>query len=63
MLHGEPHSAFLSLGELVGCSFEHYPNVRTWYANVGRHPSVERANRTFKGFAASLANQDFVELS
>jgi len=56
-------ASILSLGELVGCSFERYPNVHTWYANVGRHPSFERANRTFKGFAASLASQDFVELS
>lgn len=52
-----------SLGELVGCSFDDYPNVSRWYRAVSALPSWERVNAPFAGFAASLRGREYVGLS
>lgn len=56
-------AAVVSLGELVGCTFAEYPNVRRWYANVTNHPSWQKINGPFQGFAASIEKRNFVALS
>ncbi len=56
-------ASILSLGELVHCSFDAYPNVARWYGSVTSHPSWEAINVAFRGFAASLRDKDFVRLS
>lgn len=55
-------AAILSIGELVGCTFDGYPNVHTWYQNVKRHPSWVEINGAFAGFAASMEKERFVRL-
>lgn len=54
--------SILSLGELVGCSFQHYPNVRNWYLAVTKLESWQAVNAEFSGFARSLRGQCFVAL-
>jgi glutathione S-transferase len=50
-------ASILSLGELVGCSFEPYPNVRRWYENTTSHPAWIEINGPFQGFAAAMARK------
>jgi glutathione S-transferase len=56
-------ASVVSLGELVGCTFEGYPNVRRWYDTIRADASWQKINTAFEGFAASLRGQRFVELS
>jgi glutathione S-transferase len=56
-------ASILSLGELVGCSFEDYPNIQRWYENVASHPAWIEINGPFKGFATVLAGRKFIGLS
>lgn len=56
-------ASIVSLGEIVGCTFEAYPNVLRWYANVTSDPSWVEVNGVFKGFVASLETRRFVGLS
>jgi len=56
-------ASIVSLGELIGCTFDGYPNVLGWYRNVTAHPSFIGVNGAFKGFVASLADQRFIGLS
>lgn len=55
-------ASILSLGELVGCSFEPYQNVRNWYLAVTKLGSWQAVNAEFSGFARSLQGQGFVPL-
>ena len=55
-------AAILSLGELVGCTFQHYPNVRKWYLAVTKLESWQAVNTEFSGFARSLEGQAFITL-
>jgi glutathione S-transferase len=56
-------ASILSLGELVQCTFDGYPNVRRWYDAVRADASWSEVNVAFEGFAASLRGGDFVGLS
>ncbi len=55
-------AAIVSLGELVGCTFADYPNIRRWYANVTSQPSWQKINGPFSGFAASIEKRNLVVL-
>jgi glutathione S-transferase len=55
--------SILSLGELVGCTFEEYANVRRWYRGVSTSPSWSAVNGPFMGFAESVRGQALVGLS
>ncbi len=55
-------ASIMSLGELVGCNFQHYPNVRNWYQAVTKLDSWQGVNAEFSGFARSLQGQGFVAL-
>jgi len=55
-------ASILSIGEIVGCTFEEYPNVRRWYACITTDPSWIEINGAFAGFVASLDRAGFVGL-
>ncbi len=55
-------ASILSLGELVGCNFQPYSNVRKWYQAVTELESWQAVNGEFSGFARSLEGQSFVAL-
>ena len=55
-------ASILSLGELVQCRFEGYPNVRRWHQAMNGLESWRKVNSAFHGFVASLGSQRFVDL-
>ena len=55
-------ASILSLGELVGCNFQNYPNVHKWYLAVSQLDSWQGVNAEFRGFARSMHGQSFVAL-
>ena len=56
-------ASILSLGELVRCCLDPYPEVATWYGRIRDLESWSSVNHAFEGFAASLGDQSFVGLS
>lgn len=55
-------ASILSLGELVGCDFEGYPNVQRWLAQVKTLPGWQSSHAAFEQFAQSLRGRSFVPL-
>jgi glutathione S-transferase len=55
-------ASILSLGELVGCRFDAYPQVRRWYGAIQELESWRGVNTDFSGFATSLRGHAFVAL-
>ena len=49
----------VTAGELVGCTFEGYPNVQRWLGHVKRLPNWNSVNEVLYGFAASLKDKPF----
>ena len=49
-------------GELIGCTFEGFPNVQRWLGNVKKLESWPKINEVMYGFAASMKGKDFVNL-
>jgi glutathione S-transferase len=49
-------------GELIGCTFEGYPNVQRWLGNVKKLEHWPKINEVMYGFAASMKGKDFVNL-
>ena len=49
-------------GELIGCTFEGYPNVQRWLGNVKQLEHWPKINEVMYGFAASMKGKDFVNL-
>lgn len=49
-------------GELIGCTFENFPNVQRWLGNVKKLEHWPRINEVMYGFAASMKGKDFVNL-
>lgn len=47
-------SSFVALGELIGCDYARYPNVRGWLERMKALPSWRQVNETIDGFGASL---------
>jgi glutathione S-transferase len=54
--------SILSLGQLVGCRFDDFPNVARWQSALERLESWRLANADYRRFAESLAGMPFVEL-
>jgi glutathione S-transferase len=52
-------SCLLTAGELIGCTFESYPNVRGWLGRMKELSSWPKVNEVMYGFAASLREQRF----
>lgn len=55
-------ASILSLGELVRCSLEPFPNVRRWCLAVTGLECWQAVNVDFQGFVRSLQGKDFVGL-
>lgn len=49
----------VTAGELIGCTYEEYPNVQRWLANIKKLPNWNKINEVLYGFAASLKGQKF----
>ena len=52
----------VSAGELIGCTFEEYPNVQRWLGNLKKLPSWAKINEVMYGFAGSMKGQKFENL-
>ena len=49
----------VTAGELIGCTYEEYPNVRRWLGNLKKLGSWATINEVMYGFAGSLKGQKF----
>lgn len=49
----------VALGELVHCTYQDYPNVRRWLANMKALPHWAEVHKVVDGFAASLKDKPF----
>lgn len=52
----------VTLGELVHCTYEDYPNVRRWIGNMKALQHWHAVHEVFDGFAASLKEKQFVSI-
>jgi len=52
----------VTLGELVHCTYEDYPNVRRWIANMKALEHWPAIHAVFDGFAASLTDRQFASV-
>jgi glutathione S-transferase len=52
-------ACLVTAGELIGCSFENYPNIRGWLGRIEKLATWPKVNEVLYGFAASLRNQKF----
>jgi glutathione S-transferase len=55
-------AAVVSIGELVGCDFSAYPNIKRWLDNLKRLKSWDRVNEVFNGFVAANKGKDLVRV-
>jgi glutathione S-transferase len=55
-------SALVSIGELIGCDFTAYPNIKRWLDNMKKLKSWEQTNEVFNGFAAANKDKEFARL-
>lgn len=51
--------SLLTLGEIVGCNFEEYPNVARWVANMKKLKSWQSVNKELYNFRDAVAGQSF----
>jgi glutathione S-transferase len=52
-------ACILSAGELIGCTYEGYPNVQRWLGNMRKLKSWDRAHEVLRQFAGSLKDKPF----
>ena len=52
-------AGLVTAGEIVGCTFEGYPNVQRWIGRMKALPTWDKTNEVMYGFAGSLAGQQF----
>jgi glutathione S-transferase len=52
----------VTAGELIGCTYDEYPNVQRWLANIKKLPNWNKINEVLYGFAASLKGQTFEKI-
>ena len=55
-------SGLVTLGEVVGCDFAGYPNIKRWLDNMKRLPSWPKVNEVFYGLVESVKGQSFVRV-
>jgi glutathione S-transferase len=55
-------AAVVSIGELVGCDFSAYPNIKRWLVNSKRLKSWDGVNEVFNGFVAANKGKDLVRV-
>ncbi len=49
----------LTAGEIVGCTFDGYPNVQRWIGNMKKLKSWDKVNAVMYGYAGSMAGKEF----
>ena len=52
----------VSIGELVGCDFAAYPNVKRWLDNMKKLKSWASVNEVFEGFVAANKGKEFARV-
>ena len=52
-------ACLLTAGELIGCTFESYPNVQRWLGRMKKLESWPRVNEVMYGFAGSMRDKKF----
>ena len=52
----------LTLGEVIGCDFRAYPNVKRWLDTMKRLPSWPQINEALYGYAEAVKGQPFVRI-
>ena len=52
----------LTLGEVIGCDFGAYPNVKRWLDTMKRLPSWPKLNEALYGYAEAVKGQPFVRI-
>lgn len=52
-------ACILTAGELIGCTYEGYPNAQRWLSNMRRLENWDRVHEVMRGFASSLRGKEF----
>jgi len=52
----------VTIGDLVGCDLNAYPNVQRWLANMKKLKNWDTVNEVFTGFATANKGKEFVRL-
>jgi glutathione S-transferase len=55
-------SCIATAGELIGCTFQEYPNVQRWLGSMKKLESWAKVNEVMYGFASSMKGQTFETL-
>jgi glutathione S-transferase len=55
-------ACLVTAGEIIGCTYEEYPNVRRWIGNVKKLESWPKINEVMDGFAGSMKGKSFETL-
>jgi glutathione S-transferase len=55
-------AGIITLGELIGCDLDKYPNVARWLGNMKKTPNWDKVNEVFYGFAGSLKGKQFANV-
>ena len=55
-------AAFLTVGDVVGCSFAAYPNVQRWLGRMKALKSWKQVNATLDGVVAAHKGESFVSV-
>jgi len=52
----------VSIGELVGCDYSTYPNIKRWLDNIKRLKSWDQVNEVFNGFVMANRGKELVRV-
>lgn len=52
-------ACIITAGELIGCTFEGYPNVQRWLGNIKDLKSWPQVNEVMYGYAGSMKDKPF----
>ena len=55
-------AAVVSIGELVGCDYSTYPNIKRWLDNMKRLKSWDQVNEVFNGFVMANRGKELVRV-
>jgi glutathione S-transferase len=55
-------ACLVTIGELVGCDLDAYPNVQRWLGNMRKLKNWDRVNEVFTGVAAGNKGKEFVRI-
>jgi glutathione S-transferase len=55
-------SCVVSIGELIGCDFSAYPNIKRWLKNMENLKMWNQVNEVFNGVAAANKGKEFVRV-